>query len=160
MPLLFCLDNAHVVPRIKEPELSAERLGDFAGIGCDLWCLWRNGNEYLNEEVTCGHIGGIKRSYKANVVLWVSSVKSELLMKFSDCRLVWCFAPLEFATRKGDLPAVSAALRPPNQQHLAVEWMWVNALATPSWAAAPQSERRYEEGGYHRNAWIGTHGWI
>jgi hypothetical protein len=45
-------------------------------------------------------------------VLWVSGMKTELLMQFADRCLLRRFVPLEFATRKSDLSAVSAAFSP------------------------------------------------
>jgi hypothetical protein len=62
------------------------------------------------------------------------------------------FVPLELATWEGDLPAVTAALCPLDQQHLTVERVRINALTTPRWAAAPQRHRGHKERGYHRNA--------
>jgi len=160
LTLLLCIDNVHHMPRVEETEFSAERFSNFAWIGCDVWCLWRYGNKHLHEEVARRNIRRIERSDKANLVFWVCSVKAELFMKFTDRCLLRGFAPLELATRKGDLPAVTAALCPLDQQHLAVERMRVNALAAARWAAAPQSHRWHQEGGHHCNARIAARRWI
>ncbi len=49
---------------------------------------------------------------------------------------------------------MTAALRPLNQQHLAVERMRVNTLTAARRAAAPQGHRGHKERGHHRNARI------
>ena len=90
----------------------------------------------------------------------VCGVKAELFMEFADRRLLRGFVPLELATWEGDLPAVTAALCPLDQQHLTVERVRINALTTPRWAAAPQRHRGHKERGYHRNARIATRGRI
>ena len=140
--------------RIKEPKFGPECFGNFTWVRCDLWSLWRNSNKHLHQEVARWHIGGIERAHKANVVLWVSGMKTELLMQFADRCLLRRFVPLEFATRKSDLSAVSAAFSPLDQQHLAVERMRVNALTAAGRAAAPQGHRGHKERGHHRNARI------
>lgn len=89
-------------------------------------------------------------------MLGVCGMKAELFMKFTDRCLLRRFVPLEFAARKGDLSAVSAVLCPLDQQHLAVEWMRVNAVATSGWAATAERHRRHQERGHHRNAGIAT----
>jgi hypothetical protein len=38
----------YFVSRIKEAELSTERLGNLARVGRDVWCLWRYGNKHLH----------------------------------------------------------------------------------------------------------------
>ena len=140
--------------RIKEPQLSTECLGNLARIWRDLWRLWRNSNKHLHKEVARWHIGGIERAHKANVVLWVSGMKTELLMQFADRRLLRSLASFEFATRKSDLSAVSAAFSPLDQQHLTVERMRINALTAARRAAAPQGQRGHKERGHHRDARI------
>jgi hypothetical protein len=137
LALLFGVNNVHLMSGIKEPELGTEGFGNLARIWCDLWSLWRNGNEHLHQEVARWHVGGIKRSDKANVVLWVGGMKAELFMQFANRRLLRRFVPLQLATRKGDLSAVSAVLCPLNQQYLAVKRMRVNALTATRRAAAP-----------------------
>ena len=154
MTLLFGVNDVHLMSRIKEPQFSTEGLGNLARIWCDLWSLWRNGNEHLHQEVARWHVGGIERAHKANVVLWVSGMKTELLMQFADRRLLRSLASFEFATRKSDLSAVSAAFSPLDQQHLTVERMRINALTAARRAAAPQSQRGHKERGHHRNARI------
>lgn len=84
----------------------------------------------------------------------VCGMKAKLFMKFADRRLLRGFVPLELATWEGDLPAVSAALCPLDQQHLTVERVRINALTTPRWAAAPQRHRGHKERGHHGNARI------
>jgi len=81
-------------------------------------------------------------------------------MQFADRRLLRSLASFEFATRKSDLPAVSAAFSPLNQQHLAVKRMRVNALTAARRAAAPQGHRGHKERGHHGNAWIAARRWI
>jgi hypothetical protein len=80
--------------RVKEAELSAECFGDLSRIRGDLRGLWRYGNKHLHKEVARRHIGGVKRTNEANLVLWVCGVKAELLMKLADRRLLRGFAPL------------------------------------------------------------------
>jgi hypothetical protein len=123
--------------RIKEPKFGPECFGNFTWVRCDLWRLWRNSNKHLHQEVARWHIGGIERAHKANVVLWVSGMKTELLMQFADRRLLRSLASFEFASWEGDLPTMAAVLCPLNQQHLAVERMRVNALTAAGRAAAP-----------------------
>ena len=137
MSLLFGVNNVHLMSRIEEPKFGAERLGNLTWIWRDLWGLWRYGDKYLHQEVARGYVSGIEGAHKANVVFWIGSVKAELFMKFTDRCLLGRFVPLEFATRKCDLPTVSAAFCPLDQQHLAVVRMRINALATTRWAAAP-----------------------
>ncbi len=152
--MLFGVNNVHLMSRIKETKFGPECFGNLARIGCDLWSLWRNGDEHLHQEVARWHVGGIEGAHKANVVLWIGSVKAELLMQFADRCLLRRFVPFEFATRKSDLSAVSAALSPLNQQHLTVERMRVNALTTARRTAAPQGQRGHKERGHHGNARI------
>ena len=140
--------------RIKEPKFCPECFGNLTWVRCDLRCLWRNGDEHLHQEVACWHVGGIEGAHKANVVLWIGSVKAELFMQFADRCLLRRFVPFEFATRKSDLSAVSAAFSPLDQQHLTVEWMRINALTAARRAAAPQGQRGHKERGHHRNARI------
>ena len=123
--------------RIKEPQLSTECLGNLARIWCDLWSLWRNGDEHLHQEVARRHVSGIKGAHKANVVLWIGSMKSKLFMEFANRCLLRRFVPLEFTTRKSDLSAVATVLCALNQQHLAVVRMRINAVATTGRAATP-----------------------
>jgi hypothetical protein len=139
LPLLFSVNDVHLMSRIKEPKFGPECFGNLTWVWCDLWSLWRNGNEHLHQEVARWDIGGIERAHKANVVLWVGGVKTELFMQFADRRLFWRFVPLQLATWQGNLSAVSAALCPLDQQHLAVKRMRVNALTAARRAAAPQS---------------------
>jgi len=152
--LLFGVNNVHLMSRIEETEFSTERFGNFTWVRCDLWRLWRNSNKHLHQEVARWHVGGIERADKANVVLWVSGMKTELLMQFADRRLLRSLASFEFATRKSDLSAVSAAFSPLDQQHLTVERMRINALTAARRAAAPQGHRGHKERGHHGNARI------
>jgi hypothetical protein len=156
LALLFRIDDVHLMAWIKEAELSAESFGNLARVWCDVWGLWRNGNKYLHKEVAGWYVGGIEGAHKANVVFWISSVKAELFMEFADRRLLRRFAPLEFATWKGDLSAVATVLCATNQQHLAVVRVWINALATPRRAAAAKGQRRHQERSHHCNARIAT----
>ena len=142
------------MPGIKEPKLSTECLGNLARIWCDQRRLRRNSNEHLHQKVARWHIGGVEGAHKANVMLWIGSMKAELFMEFTDRRLLRCFVPLEFTARKSDLSAVATALCALNQQHLAVVRMRINAVATTSRAATPQSHRWHKKGGHHRNARI------
>ena len=142
--------------RIKEAELSAESFGNLARVWRDVWRLWRNGNKYLHKEVARWNIGRIERTNEANFVFGVCGMESELLMEFADRRLLRCFVPFYLPPREGDLPAMATALRPLNQQYLAVVRMWINALATPRRAAAAKGQRRHEERSHHRNARIAT----
>ena len=70
-------------------------------------------------------------------------MEAELFMELADGRLFWRFVPFELATWEGNLSAVAATLSALNQQHLAVKWVRVNALATTRWAAAPECHRRH-----------------
>ena len=88
MPLLFGVNNVHLMSRIKEPKFRAECFGNFTWVRCDLWRLWRNSNKHLHEKVARGYVGGIERTNKANVVLWVGGMKAELFMKLADRRLL------------------------------------------------------------------------
>jgi hypothetical protein len=154
LALLFGVNNVHLVPRIKETKFGPECFGNFTWVRRDVWCLWGYSNKHLHQEVARWHIGGIERAHKANVVLWVSGMKTELLMQFADRRLLRSLASFEFATRKSDLSAVSAAFSPLDQQHLTVERMRINALTAARRAAAPQGQRGHKERGHHRNARI------
>jgi len=49
-----------LMSRIKEPELGAERLGNLARVGRDVWCLWGHSNEHLHEEVARRNIRSIE----------------------------------------------------------------------------------------------------
>ena len=80
--------------RIEEPKFGAERLGNLTWIWRDLWGLWRYGDKHLHEKVARGYVGGVERTNKANVVLWVGGVKAELLMELADRSLLWRFVPL------------------------------------------------------------------
>jgi len=93
-------------------------------------------------------------------VLRVLGVKSELLVEFTGRRLLRRFIPLYLPPGEGDLPAVTAALRPLNQQHLAVKWVRINALATTSRAAAPERHRWHQQGSHHCNAGVAARRWI
>jgi len=139
--MLLCINDVHLMPRIKEAKLSAERLGNLTWIGRDVRCLWCDCNEHLHQEVARRHVSGIKGAHKANVVFWIGSVKAELFMKFTDRCLLRRFVPFELATWEGDLSAVAATLCALDQQHLAVKRVRVNALATTRWAAAPECHR-------------------
>ena len=94
MPLLFSVNDVHLMSRIEEPKFGAERLGNLTWIWRDLWGLWRYGDKYLHQEVARWHVGGIKRADKTNVVLWIGGVKAELLMELADRSLLWRFVPL------------------------------------------------------------------
>jgi hypothetical protein len=154
LPLLFGVNNVHLMSWIEEPKFRAECFGDLTWIWCDLRSLRRYGDKHLHEKVARGYVGGVERTNKANVVLWVGGMKAELFMKLADRRLLRSLVSLYLASRKGDLPAVSAVFCPLNQQYLAVERMRVNAVATTGWAAAPQGHRWHQERGDHRNARI------
>ena len=88
MPLLFGVNNVHLMSRIKEPKFCAECFGDLTWIWCDLRSLRRYGDKHLHEKVARGYVGGIERTNKANVVLWVGGMKAELFMKLADRRLL------------------------------------------------------------------------
>ena len=154
LALLFRINDVHLMAWIKEPQLSTQCLGNLTRVWRDVWGLWCNGNEHLHKEVAGWHVCGIEGAHKTNVVLWIGSMKAKLFMEFADRRLLRRFVPLEFTARKRDLSAVATALRALNQQHLAVVWMRINAVATTSRAAAPQSHRWHKKGGHHRNARI------
>jgi hypothetical protein len=115
LPLLLGINDVHLMSWIEEPQFCPECLGNFARVWCDLWGLRRNGNKHLHEKVARWYVGGIEGAHKANVVFWIGSVKAELFMKFTDRSFLRRFVPLEFATRKGDLSTVSAALSPLDQ---------------------------------------------
>ena len=129
LTLLFRIDNVYCMAWVKEAEFGTECFGDLARVGCDLRSLRRHRHEHLHQKVARGNIGGIERTNKANLMLWVGGMKPKLLVEFADRRLLRGLAPLELAAWKGDLSAVSAPLRAANQQHLAVEWMRVNTFA-------------------------------
>jgi hypothetical protein len=130
------INDVHLMSGIEEPKLSTECLGNLARIWCDLWCLRRNGNKHLHQEVARWHIRGIERAHKANVMFWISSMKPKLFMKLANRCLLRRFVPLEFTARQGDLSAVATALCALNQQHLAVVRMRINAIASTGRAAA------------------------
>ena len=154
MTLLGRINDVDLMSGIKEPQLSTQCLGNLARIWCDLWSLWRNGDEHLHQKVTRWHVSGIERAHKANVVFWIGGMKPKLFMKLANRCLLRRFVPLEFAARKSDLSAVATVLCTLNQQHLAVVRMRINAVTTTSRAAAPQSHRWHKKGGHHRNARI------
>jgi hypothetical protein len=135
LALLGRINNVHLMSRIKEPELSSERLGNLARIWGDPRRLRRNSNKYLHKEVARWNISGIKRTNKANVVFWICSMKPKLFMKLANCCLLRRFVPLKFTARKSDLSTVATALCALNQQHLAVVRMRINAVATTGRAA-------------------------
>ena len=74
-------------------------------------------------------------------MLGIGRVKAELFVELADRRLFWRFVSLKFATWEGDLSAVTAALCPLDQQHLAVKRVRINTLATTGRAAAPECHR-------------------
>jgi hypothetical protein len=77
----------------------------------------------MDQEVTRWDVGGIERPNKSDAVLRVICVKTEFFMQFADGRLLRCLAVLHLPARKGELPAVRAALRALDQEHLAVKRM-------------------------------------
>ena len=50
----------YLVSRIEEAKLSAERFGNLAWVGSDVWRLRCDGNQHLHEEVARRNICSIK----------------------------------------------------------------------------------------------------
>jgi hypothetical protein len=71
-------------------------------------------------------------------VLRIIRVKAELLVEFADRRLLRRLARFHLAARKGELAAVRSALCALDQEHLTVERVHLNALATAVYAASSE----------------------
>ena len=123
---------------VEDAELSSDHPRHLRRVWVQRGRLWRDCHHHMDQEVARWDVGGIERPNDGDAVLRIICVKTELFMQFADGRLLRCLAVLHLPAREGELPAMRAALLPPDRPGISREVMTrTSSQAPPPLPPAP-----------------------
>ena len=89
---LTSVHSLHLMHReawIKDAKTDAHGRHYLCRIGLEQGHLWGNRDHDMDQETTCGAVGGIKMAHHLDLVFWIIHMHPKLFMELANRRLLW-----------------------------------------------------------------------